>query len=467
MSNFSEVLQQLRENQPQAKYGIAFEKLMVNYFRTDPTSKAQFDEVYRWADWRYNGGRADTGIDLVAHRIEDDSWTAIQCKFYKETTSIQKSHLDSFFEASGHAFVTENGKQFFKDRLIVSTTDKWSGNAEAALEDQLIPTGRIGLATIAESPINWDVAFPGSEIQINLSQKETFEPRPHQQAAIDNTLKGFATHDRGKLIMACGTGKTFTALRLAEQVAESNNGRARILFLVPSISLLSQTLKEWAAQARLDLRPYAVCSDSKVSKKAEDIASYDLEVPVSTDGASIAARLNAGKRGKGLTVVFSTYQSLPAVHEAQSLGLDDFDLVICDEAHRTTGVTLAGDEASNFTKIHDAAYIKAAKRLYMTATPRLFDDNVKDKAQQQAETLELQDEFLKRMALHRVENPSEDLGKQSLEDFLAQHPVGTLTTEEVLACLTMYETMATLLGKSVIHGGIINGTLGQLIERLP
>ena len=274
MSNFSEVLEQLRENQPKAKYGIAFEKLMVNYFRTDPTLKTQFDEVYRWTDWRYNGGKPDTGIDLVARRIDDGTWTAIQCKFYLPTTRVEKSHLDSFFETSGRAFETEEGKQYFADRLIISTTDRWSSHAEEALANQLLPTSRIGTATIAESPINWDVAFPGSEIQINLSQRETFEPRPHQQAAIDNAMAGFDTHDRGKLIMACGTGKTFTALRLAERFAENRGGRARVLFLVPSISLLSQTLKEWTAQTRVDLRTFAVCSDTKVSRNTHPHLVY-------------------------------------------------------------------------------------------------------------------------------------------------------------------------------------------------
>ena len=193
MSKFSEVLDQLRENQPKAKYGIAFEKLMVNYFKTDPTLKSQFDEVYRWTDWRYNGGTADTGIDLVAHRVDDGTWMAIQCKFYASNARIQKSHLDSFFEASGHSFETENGSEYFGSRMIISTTDHWSSPAEAALANQMIPTSRIGISTIAESPINWDVAFPGSEvrdknIQINLSQRETFEPRPHQQTAIDKAI---------------------------------------------------------------------------------------------------------------------------------------------------------------------------------------------------------------------------------------------------------------------------------------
>lgn len=436
MTSFKDVLDQLRENQPQGKYGIAFEKLMVNFFRTDPVLKSQFDEVVRWGDWRYNGGKADTGIDLVAHRIEDDSWTAIQCKFYKPSTYIAKNHLDSFFEASGRSFETENGPVHFKNRMIVSTSDNWSSPAEDALKNQLIPTSRIGMAEISESPINWDVAFPGSEMQINLSPRVTFEPRPHQEEAIARTLEGFRTHDRGKLIMACGTGKTFTALRLAERVAEANGGKARVLFLVPSISLLSQTLKEWTAQARVDLRSFAVCSDSKVSKKAEDIATHDLSVKVSTQGADIAERYSSGKRAKGLNVVFSTYQSLPAVHDAQKLGLDDFDLVICDEAHRTTGVTLAGEEASNFTKIHDAAYIRAAKRLYMTATPRLFDDSVKGKAaEHSAELASMDDEGVYGPEFHRL-----GFGEAVEKGLLTDYKVLVMTVDESAAADVMART---------------------------
>ena len=438
MSKFSEVLEQLRENQPKAKYGIAFEKLMVNYFKTDPTLKNQFDEVCRWTDWRYNGGKADTGIDLVARRVDDGTWTAIQCKFYDSKARIQKSHLDSFFEASGHSFNTEEGRQHFGSRLIISTTDHWSSHAEDALANQIIPTSRIGISAIAESPINWDVAFPGSEvrdktIQINLSQRETFEPRPHQQAAIDKAIEGFTTHDRGKLIMACGTGKTFTALRLAERVAEDNGGKARILFLVPSISLLSQTLKEWTAQGRLDMRAFAVCSDSKVSKKAEDIAVYDLEVPVSTEGKDITTRFESGKRAKGLNIVFSTYQSIQAVHEAQQVGLDDFDLVICDEAHRTTGITLAGEDASNFVRVHDADYIKASKRLYMTATPRLYDEAVKGKAEEHsAELASMDDEAIYGPEFYRL-----GFGEAVDKGLLTDYKVLVMTVDESVAAQAM------------------------------
>ena len=428
MSTFSHVLEQLRDNQPTAKYGIAFEKLMVNYFRNDPTLSEEYTDVERFIDWIYYDGKSDTGIDLVARRREDDRWVAIQCKFYEPTAYLKKSDLDSFFEKSGRSFATEDGRDSFAQRIIISTTDRWSRNAEEMLDNQIIPTNRIGTASIAESPIDWDITFPGAEIAINLTRKQVYQPRPHQDEAIQKAIAGFKTHDRGKLIMACGTGKTFTALRLAERFAENNGNKARVLFLVPSISLLSQTLKEWTAQSQqhLPLKSYAVCSDNKVSKKAEDIASYDLDVPVSTDGADIKERTEQGKRRKGLNVVFSTYQSIEAIHEAQTLGMDDFDLVICDEAHRTTGVTLAGEDASNFVKIHDADYIKANKRLYMTATPRLFDDNVKGKAaEHSAELASMDDEAIYGPEFYRL-----GFGEAVDKGLLTDYKVLVMTVEE-------------------------------------
>lgn len=442
MATFEEVLDQLRENQPQGKYGIAFEKLMVNFFRTTPSLAEQFDEVCRWSDWRYNGGRVDTGIDMVAHRVADDSWVAIQAKFYKPTTSIQKGHIDSFFEASGKSFVTEKGREHFSHRYIISTTDKWSSNAEAALANQIIETSRIGIADIASAPVNWDVAFPGSEIQVKLERKEAFQPRKHQSEAIEKALAGFATHDRGKLIMACGTGKTFTSLRLAEQFARENGGgKARVLFLVPSIALLSQTLREWTAQATVDMRSFAVCSDTKVGKGAEDIAPYDLEVPVSTNGKRLAEVFNTGKHSAGLHVVFSTYQSLPTVHDAQRNGLDDFDLVICDEAHRTTGVTLAGEDASNFVRIHEDDYINADKRLYMTATPKLFDDDVKDKAtDHSAELASMDDEGVYGPEFHRL-----GFGEAVERGLLTDYKVLVMTVDEDVAA----EALANAPGQLV------------------
>lgn len=433
MSTVKDVIAALQELPTNADRGYRFEDLMVRYFELDPVMSSHYDHVSRWTDWEYNGGRADSGIDLVARSRQDGTWTAIQCKFYEPTTQLQKSHLDSFFTESGKTFHTPEGTQRFTNRMIISTTDKWGPNATAAIADQTIPVQRIGMDTIAESPIDWDIAYPGSELAVEMTPQPRFEPRPHQAEAIAKVLAGFATHDRGKMIMACGTGKTFTSLKLAEQVAEHNGGRARVLFAVPSISLLGQTLREWTANSALELRSFAVCSDKKVSKAAEDIKSYDLEIPVTTDGAELAQEMGkGGKRAAGLQVVFTTYQSLPSIHAAQQHGADGFDLVICDEAHRTTGVTLAGEDPSNFTRIHDADYIKAAKRLYMTATPRLFDDATKGKAEEHsAEVSSMDDEAVYGPEFHRL-----GFGEAVEKGLLTDYKVLVLAVDEDVAAET-------------------------------
>ncbi|WJY99834.1 Type III restriction enzyme, res subunit [Corynebacterium hansenii] len=328
----------------------------------------------------------------------------------------------------------------------MSTTDRWGKNAEASLAEQAIPVQRFGLADIADAPLDWDIVYPGSDIEprFELAKRKIFTPQPHQQEAIDRTIEGFVAHDRGKLIMACGTGKTFTALKLAEQFAEANvtpigtPGRVRVLFCVPSISLLSQTLREWTANAVLDLWPFAVCSDTKVSRAAEDISAYDLEIPVTTDGKKLADKMSeGGKRAAGLQVVFSTYQSLPTVHAAQKCGAPAFDLVICDEAHRTTGITMAGEDPSHFTRVHDETYIQAAKRLYMTATPRLFDDKVKDKAAEfSAEVSSMDDEAIFGPEFHRL-----GFGEAVEKGLLTDYKVLVLAVDEDVAAETTQRSL--------------------------
>jgi predicted helicase len=310
---------------------------------------------------------------LVAGLSEEVGFCAIQCKFYDEHHRIQKSDLDSFFTASG--------KKGFTRRLIVdSTSGVWSEHAEAALSNQTIETQRIGLSELENSSINWSVYAPNKPVK--LKAKKT--PRDHQITAIDAVKKGFALADRGKMIMACGTGKTFTSLKIAEDIAGSNK---QVLFLVPSLSLMSQTIAEWTIESATPLRSYAVCSDVQVGKRKNsddlaDINIHDLAYPATTDAKKLAAKVAHPHDGE-MTVIFATYQSIQVIRDAQKqYGLPAFDLIICDEAHRTTGATLDGEDESNFVKIHDQAYIAGAKRLYMTATPRIFGDAIKTKAKE-------------------------------------------------------------------------------------
>ena len=261
---------------------------------------------------------------------------------------LSKPDVDSFLSASG--------KHPFAHRLIISTTDKWGPNAEDAVDNQQIPVQRIGLADIAEAPIDWSFAGPAESLDLDLSPAPKRDPWPHQRVAIEEVIAGFSDHDRGKLIMACGTGKTFTALKICERIAETLGGTAKVLFLVPSISLLSQTLREWTAQCQTDLRSFAVCSDTKVSRAVEDINPYDVPLPATTDAATLVAQMQHRKRAKGLTVVFSTYQSITTISQAQAAGLDDFDLIVCDFSSR----------------IHPVRHVRQHGEMRLCHTPRRY-----------------------------------------------------------------------------------------------
>ena len=370
MTTIDDVLDQIRSSSENTKeVGDKFERLMLAFFRLDPTYARQFKNVWLWSDWPDNKGSPDIGIDLVAENTDGEGFTAIQCKCYAPTTTLDKGDIDSFF--------TESGKAPFTHRIIVCTTNLWSPHAEKALTGQDKPVRRIGVEALDSSTIDWG--------QWDLNDLETLRRHPrktqrlHQTEAIDATLEGFKDHDRGKLIMACGTGKTYTAQRIAEQHVGPGG---TVLVLMPSISLLSQTLKEWTADASIPIAVYAVCSDTRAGRKrdSEDMSPYDLVLPATTDPDLLVAQFNRAKGPDTMSVFFSTYQSIGVLSAAQQAGIPDFGLVVADEAHRTTGVTLAGEDDSTFTKVHDDVHLRAVNRLYMTATPRVFSDAAKGKA---------------------------------------------------------------------------------------
>ncbi|WUH95879.1 DEAD/DEAH box helicase [Streptomyces sp. NBC_00433] len=420
--------------------GTRFEQLMVQYLRTDPQYAGHFSDVWMWADWPGNGTKNDTGIDLVARERDTGDFCAIQCKFYEPDHVLQKADIDSFFTASG--------KAPFTSRMIISTTDKWGKNAEDALNSQQIPVTRIGLADIAQSTVDWDIVWPkpGENIQLHLERKKSL--RPHQEEAVNAVFEGFTSHNRGKLIMACGTGKTFTSLKIAERVAAEKGGDepTRVLFLVPSISLLSQTLREWTAQSQTPLHSFAVCSDAKASKQTvnsdnQDMSTHDLAFPATTDPARLIQQMKRTEATHGLSVIFSTYQSITTVAQAQKTGLPDFDLILCDEAHRTTGVTLAdkvGKDESQFVKVHDNAFLKANRRLYMTATPRLYNDETKSDAKQNDAVLcSMDDETLYGPEFYRL-----GFGKAVKQGLLTDYKVLILTVDEEYVASSLQQQFA-------------------------
>lgn len=363
--------------------GDLFERMIANYLVTDPQYSNLFSDVWLWGEWPHRWG-ADTGIDLVAREAATGEYWAIQCKFYLPKHQISKQDIDTFLATSGKRFSTPDGDYAFTNRLIVSTTDRWSSTAEKTLENQTVPVERMTMGDLENSPVNWS--------QFDLHQPDCMQVvdqkilDAHQVEASDRVVAGFEQHDRGKLIMACGTGKTFTALRLMERLVPEGG---RVLFLAPSISLVSQSLREWTADAETPFHPMVVCSDTKVGRDDEDTRVHDIPFPATTDSTRLAQASDAlhSHDPSQRTIVFSTYQSIQVISDAQKQGLGEFDLIICDEAHRTTGLTRSGEPDSEFVKVHQDAYVKGKKRLYMTATPRIFADASKEKAKEKDATL--------------------------------------------------------------------------------
>jgi predicted helicase len=437
MTTVHDVLRMIRETSvTNHERGSRFEKLMRSYLGIDPTWAEQFSKVWLWADWPgAAANKQDTGIDLVAQDRETGGFCAIQCKFYEPDHTVSKADIDSFFTASG--------KGGFTRRMIISTTEKWGPHAEEALEDQQIPVTRVGLADIAASPVDWRVPAPGVAVEVELSLHAKKQPRPHQAEALKAVFAGFADHDRGRLIMACGTGKTFTSLKIAERVqrerADGGQGqRTSVLFLVPSIALLSQSLREWSYEVTVPMRAFAVCSDTQVGKQRakgddRDLATHDLALPATTDPARLIAQMSSVDVDSGMTVVFSTYQSIDTIAAAQKQGLGRFDLIVCDEAHRTTGVTLAGPDESAFVRVHNDGYLGGDRRLYMTATPRIYSDETKQEAKDQnAAVASMDNEALYGPEFHRL-----GFGKAVEKGLLTDYKVLILTIDEGIVASTL------------------------------
>lgn len=352
--------------------GDYFERLVKVFLEHDDTQKQFFSAVWTYPEWAKQKGwsTTDTGIDLVAELSDGTGYAAIQCKFYAPGHRIQKPDLDTFISASAN--------DVFTRLIIVDTTRKEFGrNAQETLDNLSKEWNRISITDLETSRIDWSKFIRTGTVSL-ASKKEL---RSHQQDALDAVVSGLHEANRGKLVMACGTGKTFTALRIAETMAGPGK---LVLFMVPSLALMSQTVREWKGDSQSDFTAYSACSDKKIGRSADvdslDLNVHDLAFPATTDPEKLARQVSSAPSDK-MTVVFSTYHSIDVLTQAQQAqGLPEFDLVICDEAHRTTGVTLKDEDDSSFVRIHSNDYVAAKKRLYMTATPRIFGDAAKRKA---------------------------------------------------------------------------------------
>ncbi|MFN4950793.1 MAG: DEAD/DEAH box helicase [Flavobacteriales bacterium] len=414
--------------------GDKFERLIQAFFKSDSLYRDDFISVDLWKDFKYKQqfGDIDLGIDLVGYTKDGKYW-AIQCKFYADDAKLSSHNVQGLLSEGGKQFKDDEGNLVqFSVNCLVSTA--YMGiNAQKKTWNRTIEFIDIHRGKLEKSDVDWEALDRG--IYGKDAQLPKKNLRPHQTEALNYTNIHFQSNDRGKLIMACGTGKTFTALRIAEK---QTNNKGTVLFLVPSIALLGQTLREWKSDTETNIHAICICSDPEISKKIGRNEEMDtdrideLAYPASTDVDQVLQQFEniKNRSEEGMTVVFSTYQSIDVISKSQKKllenGFPEFDLIICDEAHRTTGVTLAGNDESTFTKVHNNDFLKSKKRLYMTATPRLFSDDSKSKAAQYDAVLcSMDDESLYGEEIYRI-----GFGEAVEKDLLTDYKVLILTLSD-------------------------------------
>jgi len=329
--------------------GKSFEKISKWWLMNDEIWSSLVRKVWLWDEWP-NRNTRDLGIDLVAEGFDGTLW-AIQCKAYDPDSSLKKADIDSFLSASSQ-------KQF-TNRLLITTTKSIGENARNTISDQEKPVQIVDWIRLSESSVDWSLAEKGLKGKSHTPRTL----RPHQQNALTSVINGFSKSDRGQLIMACGTGKTLTGLRINEAM-----GNELTVLLVPSLTLLSQTLKDWLTDKKTDFKWLAVCSDDSVTSDPQDnVRLVDYDLPATTDIKVIQKFLaSTGKK-----VVFSTYQSSDILKSAVLKSKIKVDLVIADEAHRLAGKV--GREFASFL----GQDLPVSKRLFMTATPRVYTNSIK------------------------------------------------------------------------------------------
>ena len=395
-----EAIKLIREAETQRDLGTRFEVATKYFLRNDPYWSKQLENVLLWSESPYHDGQ-DRGIDLTADDRFGEKW-AIQSKCYDSSHKLDFKECSTFFSSASALG--------FDNLMLVTTCDSLSSNLEEHIRLEKQNNNRnivvINPSDIEASTLEWDRFINGDAEHASLAPK--FEPRPHQRAAIDDIIAEFGRADRCKAIMACGTGKTLMSQRLSEEYLAGKESPL-ILFAAPSIALVGQSMRSWVNQTKVGLRTLVVCSDAKASRLADDELSdtlADLAFPASTDPSQLYSHWRTLSAEPGPIAVFSTYQSMQVISDAQAKGLPEFDLVVCDEAHRTTGYEDPGtskQDASAFTKVHDNAIVKGAKRLYMTATERIYGTEAKDKRDQQGFVLtSMDDESIYGRTAHEI-----------------------------------------------------------------
>ena len=340
--------------------GRLFERLVCKVLKElHPFWSAAFKDIVSWSEHATREGlrATDIGVDLVGYG-KDGKLYAIQTKHWDRTLSWKD--LGSFVGVLNHPGYG------FSHGIVVAPNGV---TQEAERQLQGLPVTLLSEEALLED-LDLESLAPDRPEEARRRGKKAL--RKYQREALEEVAKAFLEKGlpRGKLIMPPGTGKTLVALEIAKEVAGPGG---RVLFLAPSIALLDQSLRAWAAEASSPLRLFAVVSDTGVGRTSEDDLSALslLSIPPTTRPEELASKAKTESQ-EALTVVFSTYQSVEVLERAQKEhGLPPFDLMILDEAHRTA--TVRAGEESPFTKVHHDRHVEARRRLYMTATPRVWE----------------------------------------------------------------------------------------------
>ncbi len=445
ISTYKLIKEKLQAIPNNALKGSWFEKVSKR-FLIEHDSANEYESIDLWSDWGLNNNECDRGIDMVITTTSKE-YIAVQCKFHQDSVSLNDL---STFLLKLQSGVGEIG---FKKGIIISTSNLTS----VALKEieQIRKKKGIDIVEISEedfiySQIDWE-KFDPTQTQGELPLCDKKKPRPHQIEAIKATKEYFSDpkNTRAKLIMACGTGKTYTSLKIMEALEPKIT-----LFLAPSIALLSQTFREYVQEKSEPFYASIVCSDDKVGKgkknknddDTDDINFSELPNKPSTRPEDILSVCEKAQKENKRFIIFSTYQSALRIKEAQEVGLGEIDLVICDEAHRTVGAMYSSNERDDknaFTLCHSDEHIKAKKRLYMTATPKVYSESSKARAKESDN------------AIYSMDDES-----------VFGEEIYTLNFEKAIALdlLTDYKVMILAVRKENLSG--VTNSVNQKISRL-
>lgn len=344
---------------------------------------------------RQHDSAKDQGIDLIGYD-NNDNVIPIQAKNYLKTNQIKREEVDKFFTE----ITTKSNKYNWNP---VTAWLVYNGVLNKKAEERLVEINNLkdtNIKKIAVQELLQKIYYQHKihdlkEIYIekwleSVTVEKIKTPktlRAYQTEALDKAVQYYKDYDRGHMVMACGTGKTLTSLVMIEKITPPN---AMILFLVPTLDLMRQSIEVARNDIDFDFNGFAVCSDTSVvkrtAKKNDEIMLSNADLPINRVFSSVEQindyyhKITPPPKLSQRIIVFSTYQSVDKIVEAQKDGFGVFDLVICDEAHRTVKF-IDGKENNkkeqNFVVVHDNEKLRAKKRLYMTATPKIFKGDVK------------------------------------------------------------------------------------------